>query len=182
MGKRTLAFMLAAIASTGAQADITDYDRVAAYVGVPSKMLYAIAMTESGFFKNGVSSPWPWTLNIAGDPKRYPGRQAMFEGLMSALQAGQTRIDIGPMQVNWYWQFERIGSPWTITDPLINLKVGAAIFKHHFLETGDWWEAAGRYHRPAQTPEHQTAALRYSEKVRVALHNAFADKKAVTDV
>lgn len=178
MDTRTVAFMFGAVLTAQPHADTPDYETVAAYVGVPPKMLYAIAMTESGFYDQGESAPWPWTLNVEGNAKRYPDRKSMFDGLMSSLRSGQTRVDIGLMQVNWYWQFDRIDSPWTITDPIVNLKVGAAILRHHFLESGDWWEAAGRYHRPAQTPEHQAAALRYSEKVRSALQTAFSDEAA----
>jgi len=174
--KRIVVFVLTAVLSIGSQADTANYEEVAAYVGVPPKMLYAIAMTESGLYRNGESLPWPWTLNIAGHPKRYSDRAAMFEGLMSALRSGQTRIDIGPMQVNWYWQYELISSPWTITDPVVNFKVGAAIFKRHYTESGDWWTAVGRYHRPAQTAKHQAAAEHYRGKVREALQDAFPDE------
>lgn len=180
MDKGALVVVLILAFCSPLRAQMTDYETVAVYAGVPAKMLYAIAMTESGMYHQGESAPWPWTLNVEGNAARYRDRQAMFEGLMSALQSGQTRVDVGPMQVNWYWQFDRISSPWTITDPVVNLKVGAAILKRHFLESGDWWEAIGRYHRPAQTAEHHSAALRYLEKVRVALHDAFPDP-AVTD-
>jgi len=171
MGKRIVIPMLAALLPhIPALAEETAmYEAVAAYVGVPSDVLYAMAMTESGLYREGQSQPWPWTLNIEGKAKRYDNRDDMFEGLMAALQAGHSSVDIGPMQVNWYWQYELAGSPWTITDPVVNLKIGAVILKTHYLDTGDWWEAVGRYHRPAQTPEHKAAAQRYASKVLEAL-------------
>lgn len=70
------------------------------------------------------------------------------------------------MQINWYWQYELAGSPWTITDPVVNLKIGAVILKSHYLDTGDWWEAVGRYHRPSQEPEHKAVALAYVGRVK----------------
>ena len=142
------------------------YGEVAAYVGVPATILYAMSQVESGQLKNGRFAPWPWTLNVAGIAKRYDSRQAMFDGLMAALGSGEMMIDVGPMQVNWYWQYELLRSPWTITDPVVNLKVGAAILKNHYADTGDWWSAVGRYHRPAQTPRHQAAALAYANRVK----------------
>ena len=175
MGQRIVVQMLVAVMPhiPAASADTTIYQEVAAYVGVPSNVLYAMAMTESGTYREGETAPWPWTLNIEGRAQRYDNREDMFDGLMAALQAGYSSVDIGPMQVNWFWQFELAGSPWTITDPVVNLKVGAVILKSHYLDTGDWWEAVGRYHRPAQTPEHQAAALRYTGKVQEALRLSF---------
>ena len=149
--------------------DSAMYEAVAQYVGVPTNLLYAMALTESGLHKEGRTTPWPWTLNIEGEAHRYESREAMFDGLMGALQAGRTRVDIGPMQVNWYWQYDKLSSPWTITDPTDNVKTGAAILRAHFEETGDWWEAVGRYHRPSQEPQHKAAALAYAGRVKKAM-------------
>ena len=148
------------------------YGDVAEYVGVPAPILYAMSQAESGRLRDGRFAPWPWTLNVAGSAKRYDSRQAMFDGLMAALGSGEMMIDVGLMQVNWHWQYERLGSPWTITNPVVNLKVGAAILKSHYADTGDWWLAVGRYHRPAQTPRHQAAALAYANRVKKAMREA----------
>jgi len=142
------------------------YRDVARYVGVPLPILYAMSQAESGQLRNGRFAPWPWTLNIAGEAKRYANRQAMFEGLMVALRAGELRIDVGPMQINWYWQFQVLGSPWRITDPAVNIKIGAQILKSHYRQSGDWWEAVGRYHRPADGPENRRIADTYRQRVR----------------
>jgi len=149
-------------------ADTELYEAVANYVGVPADVLYAIAVAESGLYQKGRVSPWPWTLNVEGEAQRFDNRQAMFDGLMVALKAGRSRVDIGLMQVNWHWQFDKVSSPWTITDPTANLKTGALILKGHYEDTGDWWEAVGRYHRPSQAPEHRAAALKYAGRVKEA--------------
>jgi soluble lytic murein transglycosylase-like protein len=168
MGKRIVAQVLSALVLplSAVAADTAIYEEVADYVGVPATVLYAMALTESGLYKEGETIPWPWTLNIEGKARRYDTRQAMFEGLMAALGSGEMMIDVGLMQVNWHWQYDRLGSPWTITDPVVNLKVGASILKNHYADTGDWWSAVGRYHRPAQTPRHQAAALAYANRVK----------------
>ena len=93
-------------------ADRAHYDVVADYVGVPRDIFYAMALAESGRERDGQLAPWPWTLNVAGDAHFYPDRDAMFAALMAALQNGQLCVDVGPLQLNWYWQFERIASPW----------------------------------------------------------------------
>jgi soluble lytic murein transglycosylase-like protein len=175
MGKRIIVQMLVALMphTPALATDTAMYDEVAVYVGVPPTVLYAMALTESGLYKEGETVPWPWTLNIEGKAQRYESREAMFDGLMDALQAGRTSADIGPMQVNWFWQYELVGSPWTITDPVVNIKMGAVILKSHYLDTGDWWEAVGRYHRPAQTPEHKAAAQLYADRVKNKLRSPF---------
>ncbi len=142
------------------------YQTVADYTGVPAKILYAVALSESGRTVAGKFEPWPWTLNIAGKGKYFDSRQAMFDSLMDVLQSGATNVDIGPMQTNWHWQFERAISPWQITDPGYNIKTAAEILKEHYQATGDWWIAVGKYHRASDKPKHKQGAARYAERVR----------------
>lgn len=179
MDKRAvISALLALLLQAPVNAGESMYEDVAQYVGVPIDVLYAVALTESGLYKEGRVSPWPWTLNIEGEAKRYDNREAMFDGLMGALKAGRSSVDIGIMQVNWYWQYEKLSSPWTITDPTDNLKTGAAILKAHYDETGDWWEAVGRYHRPSQEPKHKAVALAYIGRVKKALRTSYFEERS----
>lgn len=139
------------------------YERVAGYVGVPTELLYAMALVESGRKVGDDVTPWPWTLNVAGQGRYYESREAMFADLMAALQRGQLSVDVGQMQVNWYWQYTRLQSPWRITDPAVNLKIGAQILRDHFERSGDWWTAVGLYHRPAT---HDQVSLDLAEGYR----------------
>ena len=166
MGKRALVVLMTLASPVSLQAVEPIYHDVAGYVGVPAPILYAMAQAESGQLHKGTFSPWPWTLNVAGQAKRYEDRQAMFEGLMAALGTGQMMIDVGPMQVNWYWQFNALGSPWRITDPAVNLKIGAQILQTQYHRCRDWWEAVGRYHRPADGPQDRIIAEQYRQRVR----------------
>jgi hypothetical protein len=152
------------------------YRDVAEYVGVPASVLYAMSLAESGQLRDGRFAPWPWTLNIAGTAQRYQDRQAMFDGLMAALRSGEMMIDVGPMQINWYWQYPLMGSPWRITDPAVNIKIGAQILKTHYDRSGDWWEAVGRYHRPAERPEDQVIAEQYRRRVHHFLDKANSEE------
>lgn len=166
MVARVVVFMLMLANPIAVQAVEPLYGNVANYVGVPAPILYAMSQAESGLLRDGTFAPWPWTLNIAGKAQRYDDREAMFQGLMDALGTGEQRIDVGPMQVNWYWQFEVMGSPWRITDPAINIKIAAQILKTHFDRSGDWWEAVGLYHRPADGPKDKLIAEKYRQRVR----------------
>ena len=166
------------LVATLAMADREHYDVVADYAGVPRDILYAMALAESGRVRDGHFAPWPWTLNIEGDAHFYPDRAAMFVALMTALQHRQLRVDVGPLQLNWYWQFERIGSPWRLTDPMVNAKLAAAFLKERFERSGDWWLAVGHYHRPSETTEvDRAAAEAYRDRVR-ALHRRYVIQSA----
>ncbi len=166
MVTRVVVLMMMLANPVAAQAVEPLYGDVASYVGVPAPILYAMSQAESGQLRDGSFAPWPWTLNIAGKAQRYADRETMFEGLMAALGDGEMLIDVGPMQVNWYWQFQVMGSPWRITDPAINIKVAAEILKTHYELSGDWWEAVGRYHRPADGPKDKRIAEQYRQRVR----------------
>ena len=167
MGARAVVVVLAMVATPSTTSAVESvYDDVAAYVGVPTSILYAMSQAESGQLRGGLFAPWPWTLNIAGKAHRYATRQAMFEGLMAALGTGEMMIDVGPMQINWYWQYPAMGSPWRITDPAVNIKLGAQILKTHYNRSGDWWDAVGRYHRPADSPQDRLIADKYRQRVR----------------
>ena len=142
------------------------YVEVAEYVGVPARILYAMSLAESGQYNNGQMTPWPWTLNVAGTAQRFDDRQSMFDGLMAALGTGELMIDVGPMQLNWYWQFDVMGSPWRITDPRVNIKIAAMILRSHYQFRRDWWDAVGRYHRPAESAKDRIIAEKYRQRVR----------------
>ena len=175
---RVLAVAVLGLVSTLASADRGHYDAVADYVGVPRDIFFAMALAESGRVRDGHFAPWPWTLNIAGEAHFYPDREAMFAALMAALQNNQLRVDVGPLQLNWYWQFERIDSPWRLTDPVVNAKLAAAFLREHYDISGDWWLAVGHYHRPSEaTAADRATAEAYRERVH-ALHARYAVKPA----
>jgi hypothetical protein len=125
--------------------------QLAAYdADIPSTVLFAIALQESGTRVRGRLLPWPWTLNIAGTPYRFATRQAACQALLQALaQHDAKRVDAGLGQTNLGYHGQRFSSPCDALDPYQNLAVTAALLHEHHATTGDWLLAAGRYHRPA---------------------------------
>jgi hypothetical protein len=155
-----------ALTAVAAQGQRAFYREVADYVGVPADLFYAMALAESGRVRDRTFAPWPWTLNIEGEAQFHPDRESMFAALMEALRADRLRVDVGPLQVNWYWQFDRLQSPWRITDPAVGAKIGAEILKQQYRRSGDWATAVGHYHRPGDaTPADRALAARYRERV-----------------
>ncbi|MFP5498222.1 MAG: lytic transglycosylase [Gammaproteobacteria bacterium] len=126
------------------------YQMAAHDADIPSTVLFAIALQESGTRVHGRLRPWPWTLNIAGRPYRFPTRQAACHALLQALVRHDAKlVDVGLGQTNLGYHGQRFSSPCEALDPYRNLAVTAALLQEHHAATGDWVAAAGRYHRPA---------------------------------
>ena len=145
-----LVLMLMTLATQAAELPPPAYQLAAQSADIPSTVLFAIALQESGIRVRGRLLPWPWTLNIAGSPYRFATRHAACHALLQALaQHDAKRIDVGLGQTNWGYQEQRFSSPCEALDPYRNLAVTAALLSEHHAVTGDWVLAAGRYHRPA---------------------------------
>jgi hypothetical protein len=146
------------------------YANVALQQGVPEKILYAVALQESGLqLKSGKFRPWPWTLNVEGTPERYASRVEAWKAIERHLKNGKTLIDIGVMQVNWHYHKKRLGAPWVALEPYHNIAVGAGILRQAFEKSNDWTTAIGRYHSPSNTPKRKARAERYRKKVLARL-------------
>ena len=127
------------------------YRSIASERSIPSAVLYAVALTESGkqVASKGVYRPWPWTLNVAGRGYFFDSRLAAWQALTGWLKDGKRSVDIGLMQVNWRYHKERLGTPWQALDPYHNLRVGAEILQECYTTRQDWWASVGCYHAPS---------------------------------
>ena len=141
------------------------YSMVAREAGVPPAVLYGVALQESSLLFSLAgerrSLPWPWTLNVAGSPARLATRSQAEERLRAALRSGIRNVDVGPMQVNWRYHEERLGSVRRALDPFWNLRVGAELLRTHYAASRDWHVAVGHYHAPSNFRR----AARYAELV-----------------
>jgi hypothetical protein len=126
------------------------YQSAAQHAGIPSTVLYAVALQESGTRINGRLVPWPWSLNVAGKTHRYTTRAEACAGLHRALRdTPPTRIDAGLGQVNLGYHAQRYDQPCELLDPYRNLAIAAEILCEQHTLGEDWLLAIGRYHRPA---------------------------------
>lgn len=126
------------------------YQLAAQRAGIPSTVLYAVALQESGIRRGGRMVPWPWTLNVAGQSRRYATRADACSGLRQAMRSmPHTRIDAGLGQINLGYQRQRFEQPCDLLDPYRNLAIAAEILKEQYVPGEDWLPAMGRYHRPA---------------------------------
>lgn len=126
------------------------YQLIASKAGIPSTVLFSIALQESGTALRGRTVPWPWTLNVAGTPQRFADRRQACAALQHALrQHHPKRIDVGLGQTNLGYHTDRYATPCDALDPRTNLEVTADLLREHYAVTSDWIAAAGRYHLPA---------------------------------
>ena len=126
------------------------YQLAAQRAGIPSTVLYAVALQESGLRRNGRIVPWPWSLNVAGQSHRYATRADACAGLQQAIRATpHTRIDAGLGQINLGYHQQRYSTACDLLDPYRNLAIAAEILHEQHTPGEDWLLAIGRYHRPA---------------------------------
>lgn len=152
------------------------YGWAAREAGVPSAVLFAVALQESGVTLRGRRIPWPWTLNVAGESRWFQTREAACASLRSALHdVPRTRIDVGLGQINLGYHAHRFDHPCELLDPYRNLAIAATILREHHTTGEDWLTAIGRYHRPAGG----AAAARYRRRVGQHLSRLGHDTVAI---
>ncbi|MCO6055787.1 transglycosylase SLT domain-containing protein [Pseudomonas sp. MOB-449] len=126
------------------------YQVAAQQAGIPSTVLYAVALQESGTRLNRRLVPWPWTLNVAGDAHRFPTRAKACAHLHRALRdVPPTRIDVGLGQINLGYQRHRYRRPCELLNPYRNLAIAADILREQHAPGQNWLITVGRYHQPA---------------------------------
>lgn len=147
--------LLAGFMAGNAQANAQEipppaYQVAAQRADIPSPVLYAVALQESGLRRGGRLVPWPWTLNVAGASRHFSSHAEACEGVRKALrEVPPTRIDVGLAQINLGYQKHRYSQPCDLLDPYRNLAVAAEILREQHTPGEDWLLAIGRYHRPA---------------------------------
>jgi soluble lytic murein transglycosylase-like protein len=114
---------------------------------IPYDILTAVALTETGTLQKGKLAPYPWAVNVQGKGFLFTSKQQAINAVKLYLSQGITSIDIGCMQMNWYWHKDKFdNSVEKAFDPETNIKMGAKYILEHYHTYGDWDKAVGRYH------------------------------------
>ncbi|PJX11535.1 lytic transglycosylase [Pseudomonas putida] len=174
--RAVLALLAGVLAGTAQAREIPPpaYQVAAQRAGIPSTVLYAVALQESGIRLRGHLLPWPWTLNVAGTPQHYATRADACTGLRQALRrTPATRIDAGLGQINLGYHPQRYAQPCDLLDPYRNLAIAAEILREQHVAGEDWLLAIGRYHRPAGG----APAARYRHSVGQHLARVLGDPR-----
>jgi len=136
--------------------------------GVPTGLLQAIGVVESGRRDDGtgVREPWPWTINAEGEGHYFDTREQAIAWVQQAQARGIRSIDIGCAQVNLMYHPTAFASLQQAFDPTTNADYAARFLRelHDTTAGGNWMTAAGHYH--SQTPE---LADGYRQQVQAAM-------------
>lgn len=120
--------------------------------GIPREVMVAITLVETRTKRDGVSGPWPWTVNVAGKGRWFDSRAGALVHAQAALSRGQTSFDVGCFQLNYKWHGMHFGSIDEMFEPAPSGDYAARFLKSLHAETGDWIKASGLYH--SRTAKH----------------------------
>lgn len=132
---------------------------------VPAWFLYGIALQESKILFGRRALPYPWTLNVKGQGKRYNTYEEALVALKWFVSNGLTSVDIGCMQVNWRWHGARLQTLERALEPYANIDAGAQILRAEYAVTRDWFKTAMQYHAGVITASNRQRATDYANSV-----------------
>jgi soluble lytic murein transglycosylase-like protein len=146
-GLKTLAavvlFTFSAIASAIAEPDLCEREmaQAAKKYDIPLGILYAVGLTETG----GGGHLHANALNLQGDAVYSLNKQQAMQRFQAAKASGMRLIDIGCMQLNWYYHGDQFSSVEEMFDPHKNVDYAARFLKELKKSEGSWTLAVGRY-------------------------------------
>lgn len=134
---------------------------------IPDNLLLGIGLQESGLYRDGALTVWPYTANAEGKGA-YFDTAAEAEAWVNARRGeGITSIDLGCMQINMHWHPDAFDTVADGFNPARNVDYAAAYLARLYKAKGDWRAAAASYH--SRTEELGQAYLaRLEQNVKVA--------------
>ncbi|HYG86115.1 MAG TPA: lytic transglycosylase domain-containing protein [Azospirillum sp.] len=142
-----------------------------ALYGIPRGILHAMSMVESG--RGGM--PWPWALNLSGEP-RYPATRAEALRLMHDEVGGlRTDVAVGCMQIHTRWHAGSFAIAEDILDPTVNVTYAARFLRELYDRHGSWTEAVRHYHASDPAAQHAYLCRVLDWRVRLGYQRATPD-------
>ena len=114
--------------------------------GIPSNLLTAISLVESGRKVGGSHVAWPWTINANGKPYVFATKNEAIAKVRKLRQIGITSIDVGCMQVNLKQHPGAFPTLDAAFDPATNIAYAAKFLKAKKVNQGSWVNAVAHYH------------------------------------
>ena len=105
----------------------------------------------------------PYALNIAGKPVIATSKQEAVAVARNHLDQGRSNIDLGVMQLNFYWHGSHFKNIEEMLTPSSNINYGAKFLSDLYRQHGSWQKAVRYYH--SSSPEHYK---QYSRKVLIS--------------
>lgn len=115
---------------------------------IPSQMLQAIALTESGRWDKirKVKFAWPWTVTSGGSGKFFNTKQQAIDHVRALKAKGTRNIDVGCMQVNLKYHPDAFANLEQAFDPHVNAAYAAELVNKLRVSTRSWAQAVRHYH------------------------------------
>ena len=113
---------------------------------VPVSVMKAITLGESGRGYEGVTRPWPWTVNMEGAGHWFDTEAEARHFVGQHFDRGARSFDVGCFQINYKWHHGAFQSVDQMFDPLANALYAGEFLQSLFQEFGTWEAAAGAYH------------------------------------
>lgn len=113
----------------------------AAKYRIPLGILFAVALTETGIGGNLHA----YALNLEGNTVYSLGKSEAIQKFNAARASGMKLIDVGCMQLNWYYHGENFSSVAEMLDPHKNVDYGARFLAALKQQEGSWTMAVARY-------------------------------------
>ena len=135
--------------------------------GIPDHLLLALGLQEAGYTSASGLTVWPWSVNAAGEGRRFRDMSAAMRYVRDKQAAGVDSIDVGCMQINLRWHPDAFASLEQGFDPDHNADYAARFLRELLQDAdGDWQLASGRYHSYNPGPQQiYLASLRRNQQV-----------------
>jgi hypothetical protein len=141
---------------------VTPVARQERLYGIPSQLLAAVSLAESGRWdkENSASFAWPWTVTAEGKGQFFASKAEAIAQVQALKARGIRNIDVGCMQINLQYHPNAFPDLETAFEPENNVGYAAKYLRSLFDDTKSWITAVGNYH--SATPEFH---FRYRAKI-----------------
>jgi hypothetical protein len=136
---------------------------------IPSHLLMAIALIESGRLDmhTGRWRPWAWTIDVGGQGYFFDSKVAAIHAVRALEKQGIRSIDVGCMQVNLQQHPDAFTGLDEAFDPQLNTRYAVRFLSRLFALSHDWKKAVALYH--SATP---SIGIPYGQRVMAILSDA----------
>jgi len=131
------------VASAGSEKSCeSEMRKAAAEYRIPLAVLYAIGLSETG--QKGLLRPY--ALNFGGPSYLAKDLADALARFKEAEKRGAKLIDIGCMQIDYYYHSSRFDSVESMFDPRANVRYAAEFLRKLYDREKSWTLAAAYYH------------------------------------
>lgn len=117
--------------TTRDQVTLKEWNAALEEADVPSEIMYAIGLQESGTTLGGQRNyaPWPWVLNVNNEGRYFKSKEEARAALAREVERGNRNVAVGMLQIHLRYNGFRVEDPLSLLEPSVNLRVAAAVLR-----------------------------------------------------